>query len=90
MRSWSIKGINVAYAQFHFPNALNAGMQVTCLMVHGIFQPKMERLLFIPQWYAQPAKIDDKIFQAIIDPHNFFVNNRGMCCSKVMRGMAWE
>jgi hypothetical protein len=24
MRSWSIKGINVAYAQFHFPNALNA------------------------------------------------------------------
>jgi hypothetical protein len=69
---------------------LSAGMQVTCLMVHGIFQPKMERLLFIPQWYAQPAKIDVKIFQAIIDPHNFFINNRGMCCSKVMRGMAWE
>jgi hypothetical protein len=44
IRSWSIEGINVAYAQFHFPDALNAGMQVTCLMVHGIFQPKMERI----------------------------------------------
>jgi hypothetical protein len=66
-------------------------MQVTCLMVHGIFQPKMERLFFfIPQWYAQPAKIDNKIFQAKIDPHHIFVNNRGMCCSKGMHGMAWE
>jgi hypothetical protein len=47
-------------------------------------------VFFIPQWYAQPAKIDNTIFQAKIDPHHIFVNNRGMCCSKGMHGMAWE
>jgi hypothetical protein len=83
-----MEGIHVAYAQFYSldefkrwdaSNLFNGALNISTEDGNNIF---------IPQWCAQPAKIDDSIFQAIIDPHHIFVNNRSKCCSQGMRGMA--
>jgi hypothetical protein len=87
IRSWSIEGINVAYAQFHFLDAFKRWDASN--LFNGTWNISTEdgKNFVIPQWYAQPAKIDDNIFQIIIDPHHIFVNNRSKCCSQGMRGM---
>ena len=87
IKSWSIEGIHVAYAQFHFLDAFKRWDASN--LFNGALNISTEdgNILFIPQWYAQPAKIDDNIFQAIIDPHHIFVNNRSKCSLKGMRGM---
>jgi hypothetical protein len=87
IKSWSIEGINVAYAQFHFLDAFKRWDASN--LFNGAWNISTEdgKNFVIPQWYAQPAKIDDKIFQTIIDPHHIFINNRSKCCSQGMRGM---
>jgi hypothetical protein len=87
IKSWSIKGIHVAYAQFYFLDAFKRWDASN--LFNGTLNISTEdgNNCFTPQWYAQSAKIDDNIFQAIIDPHHIFVNDRSKGCSQGMRGM---
>jgi hypothetical protein len=87
IKSWSIDGIHVDYAQFYFLDAFKRWDASN--LFNGALNISTEdgNNVFIPQRRAQPAKIDDNIFQAIIDLHHIFVNNRSKCCSQGMRGM---
>jgi hypothetical protein len=87
IKSWSIEGIHVAYAQFYFLDAFKRWDASN--LFNGALNISTEdgNIFVIPQSCAQPAKIDDNIFQAIIDPHHMFVNNRSRCCSQGMSAM---
>jgi hypothetical protein len=87
IKSWSIKGIHVAYAQFYFLDAFKRWDASNLFNGALNISTEDENNCFIPQWYAQSAKIDDNIFQAIIDPHHIFVNDRSKGCSQGMRDM---
>ena len=87
IKSWSIKGIHVAYAQFYFLDAFKRWDASNLFNGALNISTEDENNCFIPQWYAQSARIDDNIFQAIIDPHHIFVNDRRKGCSQGMRGM---
>jgi hypothetical protein len=54
---------NVAYAQFHFLDAFKRWDASN--LFNGAWNISTEdgKNFFIPQWYAQPAKIDDQRFR---------------------------
>jgi hypothetical protein len=87
VRRWPVDGVNVAYAQFQFPDALQTWEEENDFKGEWIVQVSGGSAYTIQRWYAQPAHIDGHAIQTIIDPHHIFVNNRCRCCSKGMSGM---
>ncbi|CAG2230153.1 unnamed protein product [Mytilus edulis] len=87
IKRWPIDAINVAYAQLKFRESFDVWCDSNPF--NGPWNIKTDKgtLFTISTWYAQPALVDGKWIQPIIDPHHIFVNNRSRCCSKGMSGM---